>query len=361
MNRSIGHPVHILSPGPIGQITGGFIFLNRIAQGLRDRGEQVMVHELRGHHPFADEETRLEADGVISRIPDGAVVLVDGLAIPATAHGLWLDRHRLRVAALVHHPLHTETGLDPVRAAALHRIEAGALAGMRRVLVPSRATAEGVRALGVPQSRIAVTPPGTVKGQAAEPETPPHLLCLATLTPRKGQTTLVAALARLAHRPWTATLAGSLLRDADYAGRVRAAVDAHGLSHRIALPGEVTAEALESLWRRTALFVLPSHHEGYGMAAAEALARGIPVIAGDSGAQGEVVPADAGAVVPPGDADALAAALDRLLSDTAALASARGAARAAGAALPDWPASLDRIRSELARIVAADDRIERIA
>lgn len=363
MNRSIGRPVHILCPGSIDQATGGYAFLRRIVEGLRSRGEQVTVHELPGPHPFADEEARLEADAVTARIPDGSVVLVDGLAIPAAAHALWVDRHRLRVTALAHHPLHLETGLDAERAGVLRQLESAVLANARRVIVPSRATARDVAEMGVAEDRIAVVNPGTDRAEPAGAFDPadPKLLSLATITPRKGHLTLVHALDACRDLPWHAVLAGSGTRDPAHAAAVRAAIADAGLQDRISLPGEVREPELSALWRGAALFLLPSHHEGYGMAAAEALVRGVPVVAGHAGALPEVVPAGAGALVPPGDVDALAAALRHLLSSPDRLRAAAEAAREAGDALPGWADSIDRLRSELARAVPQDRRIERIA
>lgn len=371
MNRSIGSPVHILSPGPIGQRTGGYIFLRRIAEGLVARGERVGIHALPGQHPWPDEAARLSADAIVGRIPDGAVVLVDGLALPAAANALWMDQYRLRLTALVHHPLHLETGLSTEQATLLRQIEQAALGPMRRVLVPSAATAADVARLGVPPARIAVVPPGTEQadkaadsGAASRPgcaDGVPQLLSLGTLTPRKGHHLLIGALAALADLPWRLVLAGNDSRDPACAAALRAAVADAGLAGRVTFTGELDEAGLAPLWAASDLFVFPSLHEGYGMAAAEALARGLPVVTTTAGALAEVVPPAAGALVPPGDAAALAAALRPLLADPGVRAAAARAAAAAGTLLPDWDACLDRVRSELGRAVPADQRIERIA
>jgi glycosyltransferase involved in cell wall biosynthesis len=82
--------------------------------------------------------------------------------------------------------------------------------------------------------------------------------------------------------------------------------------------------------------VLASHYEGYGMAYAEAIAHGLPVIGTTGGAIPEVVPAMAGRLVPPGDVEALAAALRGVLGDSELRLTLRNGARSAAAALPSW-------------------------
>lgn len=360
---SLGRPLHVMVPGPIGQATGGYGYLRRAVAGLRARGETVVVHELPGSYPVPDDTARTGADRALAQVPDAALVLTDGLALPMAANALWVERHRLRLVALVHHPLHLETGLTPVQAALLRQLERVALSKMRRVVVPSRATAADVVALDVPAGRIGIVPPGTDPAPPAQGSADgvPTLLTVATLTPRKGHGVLLEALASLATLPWRAVLAGSDDRDPAEAARLRATVARLGLGDRVTLTGEVTADRLEALWHGADLFVLPSFHEGYGMAAAEALARGLPVVASRAGALPELVPEAAGGLVPPGDAAALAAALRPLLADAQARARAAAAARAAGAALPDWPATAAALAAELAYALPQDRRIERIA
>jgi glycosyltransferase involved in cell wall biosynthesis len=87
------------------------------------------------------------------------------------------------------------------------------------------------------------------------------------------------------------------------------------------------------------VFVLASRYEGYGMAFAQAIAYGVPVIGTTAGAIPETVPAGAGLLVPPDDVPALAVALRRLISDRDARARLADNARAAANLLPTWAAS----------------------
>ena len=101
-------------------------------------------------------------------------------------------------------------------------------------------------------------------------------------------------------------------------------------------PGRVDEATLDALYRGAAALAVPSRSEGFGLPALEAMARGCPVVASSAGALPEVI-GDAGLLVAPGDADALAAALDRLLDDDS-LAASLGAAGHRRAACFTWSA-----------------------
>jgi glycosyltransferase involved in cell wall biosynthesis len=116
---------------------------------------------------------------------------------------------------------------------------------------------------------------------------------------------------------------------------------------------EIEPAALQSQYHAADVFVLPSYYEGYGMALAEALSHGLPVVSSNAGAIPTTVPADAGVLVPPGDAAALADALRRVLTDDALRSSLTAAARTAASALPTWDDAVDRFVAELAGIEPA--------
>jgi glycosyltransferase involved in cell wall biosynthesis len=188
--------------------------------------------------------------------------------------------------------------------------------------VTSGFTAGVLEAYGVPLDRMRVAPPGTNRARPAvgpAPGRPPTLLCVASVTPRKGHDVLVAALADIRDLPWTCVCVGSTERDRDHAEAVVSSVARVGLRDRVSFVGEREGESLEALFHGASVFVLASHYEGYGMVLAEAIARGIPVVSTTGGAIPYTVPADAAVLVPPGDASAFAAALRDVLDPTSTL------------------------------------------
>jgi glycosyltransferase involved in cell wall biosynthesis len=154
--------------------------------------------------------------------------------------------------------------------------------------------------------------------------------------PRKGFDTLVAALATLAELPWRLTIAGDLTRDPDEAARLDINITHHKLAGRISALGAVSSERLAALYDDADLFVLASRFEGYGMAYAEALSHGLPVIGTTAGAIPDTVSQEAGVLVSPGDVDALARALRSVIVDAGLRRQLSDAAFAAARKLPTW-------------------------
>jgi len=339
-------------PGALDQRTGGYLFDRRIVEGLRGMGHGVSVHELPGRFPMADATARRAGAAVLDGLADGSIAVIDGLALPAFAESLPAAAPRLRLVGFVHHPLALETGLPLATRETLARTEARLLPRLRGVLCPSRTTEWHLVELGVAVASIAVTPPGTdpAPARAPRPEGPPLLLTVGTVTPRKGHLLLIEALAPLADRPWQLTCIGSLDRSPETARALTQAMRQHRLQQRVTLAGEWPPERIASAYAEADLFVLASYHEGYGMALAEALAHGLPIVATTAGAIPETVPAEAALLVPPGDRDQLTRALAQLLDNSALRTRLAAGAAAAGAALPDWPRATQRWLAALERL-----------
>lgn len=202
----------------------------------------------------------------------------------------------------------------------------------------SHSTAAEVVALGVRPDDIAVVEPGTdpsLPRPRPRSDGPVQLLCVATLTPRKGHAVLLQALEGLMHLPWVLHLVGSAERDPDTATRLQAL--AQPLGGRVVWHGELPGVALHAHYAAADVFVLPSLYEGYGMVVAEAIAHGLPVVCTDGGALAHTLSRAAGLQVPAGDEPSLQAALARIIAEPELRERLAAGARAAAGQLPTWP------------------------
>ena len=342
--------VYFAIPGDLQSLTGGYAWDRRIIAELVALGMTVQVLPLSATFPDPEAAALEDAASRVAALPDGAVLIADGLAWGVLDTVALAHAHRLRVIALCHHPLALESGLSPERAAALHRSERRALQAAAAILVTSDETARTlVSQFGVHNAHITVALPGTDRVAPARcAGNPPVLLSLATLTRRKGHDVLIAALATLRDLPWTARFVGGAHFDPAWSAHLRALVITHGLGERIAFVGSCETPCVE--YAQADVFVLPSRYEGYGMVFAEALAHGLPVIAARAGAVPDVVPPDAGLLVPVDDSATLAAALRRVLTDATLREDLRQGALRAAQGLPRWQDSARRIANLIANL-----------
>jgi glycosyltransferase involved in cell wall biosynthesis len=302
-----------------------------MVERLRALGWRVEAHELPGRFPGADAVGREALDATLASLPDASRVVIDGLAMGGLPEVVEARAGRLRIVSLVHHPLAEETGLSAPAARRFRESERRALAPCAGVIVSSAFTARVLADFDVPAERVRVVVPGTEPARPAAgpaPGEPPVLLCVASVTPRKGHEVLVAALERVRDLPWRCVCVGALDRDPEHARAVlRQVVDAD-LAGRVDFVGERTGARLDETYHGASLFVLASRYEGYGMALAEALARGLPIVSTTGGAIPHTVPSDAGVL------------LRALLApDGRARAERTAAARLHAATLPDWRAA----------------------
>ena len=343
----------LVVPGRLDTPTGGYVYDRRIVEGLRTLGWHVEVSSLDGSFPSPGEAARAAAASALASIPPGVTVLVDGLAGGAMPEVMEREATRLRLVSLVHHPLADETGISDADAAAFAISERRTVATARRVVVTSRATAVRVSELfGVGLERVAVVEPGVDRGPLSKGSrsATPGLLCVATISPRKGYDTLVRALSMILDRPWHLTIIGSLDRHRPSAERLRESLRAAGLDERVTLAGEADAATISTYYQRSDLFVLATEYEGYGMVVAEALAHGLPVISTPVGAIPDLVGSEAGVVVPVGDARGMADAIAKALDDPGFSRRLKDGAAQVRERLDSWETASKRMADVLTRV-----------
>lgn len=332
----IRRPAALALPGSIGARTGGTIYDARVLAALRDMGRDVALLELPGGFPFPDAGAMAGAFAQLAALPDDCPVIIDGLAFGALDPD-GVAAIKAPVVALIHHPLALETGIPPASAATLARIETANLALAAHVMVPSPHTAAVLqRDYGVSADRLTVARPGIDRPVTRRaPTSPPLILSVGLLAPRKGHDVLLRALAEIVDRDWQAVIVGR-----DHDGQTGPALVAQarslGLADRVSFAGELSGDDLETVYGSASIFALATRYEGYGMVFAEALVRGLPVVTCDTGAVPDTVPDGVGARVPVDDVVAFGAALARLLDDPAHHATMAAAAAKYGATLPSW-------------------------
>jgi glycosyltransferase involved in cell wall biosynthesis len=308
------------APGDLATATGGYVYDRRVVLGLRALGWRTEAFSLGEGFPFPNGAARAAARRQLTALPAGQLMVIDGLALGALPELAAEICTSHRLIALVHHPLALENGLSPTDAEAFRVSERRALACARRVVVTSAFTSRlMVSDYGVQLDRVAIVKPGTDRATRARVNNtgaPVELLAVGAVTPRKGYDILLAACALVLDLPWRLTIVGDLGRDSDAAARLEVDVARLNLCDRVLVTGTIPADRLASLYANADLFVLASHFEGYGMAFAEAIAHGLPVIGTTAGAIPETVPPNAGVLTPPGDIRAFSVALRRLIEDT---------------------------------------------
>jgi glycosyltransferase involved in cell wall biosynthesis len=350
-------PLCFIVPGDPAQRTGGYLFDARIVAELQALGWAVTVTGLEGRFPLADESARTSMAATLAALPDQSLVVIDGLALGAVPEAIAEQAERLKLVGLVHHPLADETGLDDGQRLHLLASERQALAFCKVLLVTSAFTARRLQTLDLTAQTPLVIEPGVDPGELAptararlETDTEPDaetLLCVASLTPRKGQDLLLSALAELCHLPWQCRLSGSDQRAPAFASALRHQIARLDLGRRVEVTGERNVAELEDDYHWASVCVLPSHYEGYGMVVTEALARGLPVISSTGGALTDTVPKETGIRVPPGDREALADALQTWLTDRVLRQRCTRAAIARRERLPNWHDSAQRFANAL--------------
>lgn len=323
-------------PGDINTLTGGYAYDRRLIAELHTLGHKIGHLPLSNRFPLPDTEALADAATQFAALPDHAVVIADGLAYGVMETIAEQHAERLNIIALCHHPLMLEAGLSSTQKQQLFLSERRALNAAKAVIVTSAMTGKVLTdQFAIPATKITVALPGT------DPQTfvpcigdPPVLLTLATLTRRKAHDLLIDALANSKHLDWTARFVGGMDFDSAWTASLKNKVSAYGLEQRILFIGNVADSASE--YAAADLFVLPSLFEGYGMAFAEALSFGLPVVAAQAGAVPDVVPKSAGILVAPSDSIALADALQQLLTDKDLRKKLQAGAQAAARNLPSW-------------------------
>lgn len=322
-------PVAFVVPAAIRGVartpSGGNTYNARVLEVWRADGQPVEEVPVEGSWPAPSAADRARLATALAGRP---AVLVDGLVGSSCPEELAAAvAAGTRVVLLVHLPLPAESDLSDDEAARLERLERAAVRAASAVVATSHWAARDVARRYGPGGGVQVAVPGATVSPVARGSTPPRLLVLASLTPRKNHAVVISALERLADHEWRCAFVGPVPADPTVTAELLAALAASPVRDRIELTGALTEPELTDVWDRVDLVLLPSLVETFGLVVTEALAHGIPVIvAAGSGAVEALCGGDPaslpeaerpGAVADPRDPDAWADAIGRWLAGPA--------------------------------------------
>ncbi|MER5433571.1 glycosyltransferase family 4 protein [Streptomyces sp. NPDC002588] len=352
--------VHFVMPGGVHDLanpSGGNAYDRRVCLDLPGFGWQVHKHLVSGSWPSPEAAARDDLARTLAELPDGTVVLLDGIVACGVPEIVVPEAERLRLAVLVHLPLGDETGLDPLLAAELDAKERDVLRAVPAVIATSDwAVRRLVSHHGLAPEKVHCAAPGAdIAPLASGTDGVSRLLCVASVTPRKGQHRLVEALAAVTDLRWSCVCVGGLGQDPEYVAHLRGLIRKYGLEDRLELAGAKAGAELDAAYASADLMVLTSYAETYGMAVTEALARGIPVLATDVGGLPEAVgrAPDGGVpgiLVPPENPAALAAELRGWFGEADVRRRLKAAARSRRAALNGWASTAQSLAGVLGRL-----------
>ncbi|AXJ09900.1 glycosyltransferase [Arthrobacter sp. PM3] len=350
-----GLRLRFLVPGNVRHNSGGNVYNAALARELAALGAAVETCPVDGGWPGGSAEDRQRLARLLDPAP-GTLTLIDSLLACGAPDELEAAAAAGRPAwILLHMPLpdHPDREGRALRAAAgIICTSASAAAGIR-----ARHGTDDIK-VALPGTGAAPPAPGSIRAGAGEP----HFIAVAALLPNKDQSLLLAALAQLTDRPWTASLVGSDTADPGYAAQLRNTADRLGLAGRVSIPGELRGAALDAEWRAADLSLLISRAETYGLVVTESLARGIPVVVRAGTGAVEALAAGTHPVNMPGtssgtlpgaavalgtDPAPLAELLRRWLDEPDLRAQWRDAAAAARGRLPGWDATARAVLGHL--------------
>lgn len=341
------------------QVSGGNVYDQHVRDELRNSGWDVQLVLVAA----GDERQLAQA---LSGLPDDALVLLDGLLAVREPNVLVENSDRLRIIVLAHMVAsllpETPDGAENATRCAdpgtdiREDRERRALHAAHRVIATSNWTRSELITRDLAQAhRIVMAQPGTDPAPVRSASSSGgRLLCVGAVAAHKGQDVLLHSLAHLTDIDgWVCTFVGSHHPAPAYFAKLMAMVESAGLTDRVVFTGALTGVRLADAFGRADLVVVPSRSESYGMVVAEALARGIPVVATNVGGIPEAISSNvAGIIVPPEDPWALEVVLRQWLTSPARRAAlndealkAREAGRSWNAAVAVVALTLDEVAS----------------
>jgi glycosyltransferase involved in cell wall biosynthesis len=340
--------------GRLETLTGGFLYDRYLVEALQRRGHRVEVMGLPWRRYGAcllDNFSRELCDRLCCGPWD--LILQDELVHPSLFR---LNRRiRRRSSTPIVSIIHQVLCRQPRRRwfnLAYRQLERAYLQTADAYIFNSTATRDQVRQLvGETRPHCVARPAGNrlgalcSQGHIAEKSRqsgPLELLFVGNLSPVKGLQALLACLARLPRDRWRLTLVGDMAADRRCVRRARAIIARYGLGKQVVFRGCLDGDELKAVYSRSHVFAMPFAHEGFGIAALEAMGFGLPVIGSSAGGVREFVRhGENGFLVAPGDHESVGRHIEALHLDRGRLIAMGTAAFNTGRAWPSWQQALE--------------------
>lgn len=319
-----------LTVGDPNRLTGGYLYHREVFRRWRAQGHRIDEIVL-GPADVAGQLAAAPLAGERFTVERYDALLVDALARAVVAP--WLEHWRAQrpLIALIHELPAVAGASDP-----RERDWEQALLHADALVAVSDDGAATLIARGADPARVFVASGGCDRLLACLPEgmsREPLVIAVGQWIPRKNQARLARAWGQAAAHGWRLELIGETEADPAYTAEVWQAVRA--CPAPVTVRGPLNDAELAHLYARASVFALPSRFEGYGLVFAEALACGLPVIAGAVGPVPALI-GDGGLLVPPDDEQALAVALRTITTDPTLRTRLSIAAQRRAATLPRW-------------------------
>lgn len=344
MSAPAGMPVWFVVPDAIDdpdRVSGGNVYDQHVRDGLRLDGWHVRMVLIPDGRGSLTARTLCE-------LPDGALILIDGLIAVRESQSLLAQSGRLRIVVLAH----MVTGIEREREALRTATCIIATSEWTRSELVARDLAGG--------RRVIVAHPGTDPAAATVASRfGGRLLCVGVVAPHKGQDLLVRALAGLTDvNNWTCTFVGSVDAASGFINELTHTIERSGLTARATFAGVLAGPSLEDAYGRADLVIVPSRTESYGMVVAEALVRGIPVVAARVGGIPEAMSGSAaGILVPPEDPWALEVVLRQWLASPARRSQLKTAAMGTRETARPWSVTIATVESALYEVALSQTAV----
>lgn len=346
--------IRFIIPGDINTPSGGYRYDRTILEEWRALNVAFDLVNLSGSYPTPSDADKALAFSVLDECDEADITIIDGLAgggFPELAEVL---SKSTPCVSLLHHPLSLENGISQADASSLEASERKGLAFTKAVITTSPATSKTVAKLfAFDKAAIHTVEPGVTRAAPIEfrDKPPLSILSVGSITQRKGHDVLIKALALIKDTPWELSIVGPQNFDPTHFLELTDLCQKLGVSDSVTFLDSLSEDALSNEYAKADIFALASRYEGYGMAYAEAIVRGIPVIGTTAGAIPDTVPLDAGILVAADDVEAFSMALASLLNDPSLRHKKHLGALSVEPDFPTWSGSAKKFLEILERLL----------